>query len=194
MQRIADIARKTDETNIRMKINIDGKGKNKIDTGIGYFDHMLKAFSVHSGIDMELKAEGDLWVDTHHTVEDTGIVLGKAIKEALGDKKGIMRYGSFFCPMDESLSSCHLDISGRAFLVFDGEFLSERCGEMETQMVEEFFRAIATNAGITLHLTVEYGKNDHHKIESLFKAFAHALRAAVIFNGNSEILSSKGTL
>lgn len=194
MKRTSEKYRKTKETEINLKLNLDGSGNADIDTGIGYFDHMLEAFAVHSGIDLELRAEGDLHVDSHHTVEDVGIVLGSAIKDALEDKSGIVRYGSFFCPMDEALAGCHVDISGRPFLVFEGTFQGQYCGEMETQMVEEFFRAVAMKAEITLHLKIEYGKNDHHKIEGLFKAFAHALGNAKERTGTQKTLSSKGVL
>ncbi len=194
MLRKSIISRKTKETDIDLKINLDGSGISNIETGIGYFNHMLCAFAVHAGVDLDVKATGDLDVDTHHTVEDVGIVLGQAIKRALQESGSIERYGSFFCPMDEALASCHMDISGRAFQVFDGEFEHQYCGSMETQMVEEFFRAVSTNAGITLHLKVLYGKNDHHKIEALFKAFAHAFKIAKKLRENGEILSSKGVL
>ena len=153
---------------------------------------MLTAFCVHSGIDLEINVTGDLEVDCHHTIEDTGIVLGKAIGEILNDKSGIARYGTAFIPMDEALGFCSLDISGRPFLVFNCEFTNEKIGQMDTQMVEEFFRAVAFNAGITLHLKAEYGKNDHHIAEALFKAFAHAFKQAIVKKDG--LLSTKGVL
>lgn len=191
--RTAALSRETRETNISVKLGLDGSGTNSIDTGIGFFDHMLTALSVHSRIDLDVKVKGDLYVDGHHSVEDTGIVLGKAFSQAVGDMKGIARYGTAFIPMDESLGFCCLDISGRPFLVFDADFSDMRIGEYDCCLTEEFFRAFAYNAGITLHLKCEYGKNDHHKTESLFKAAAHALKAAVRLDG-SEILSTKGVL
>ena len=171
---------------------MDG-GNVNVRTGIGFFDHMLTAFAVHGGFGLEVFVEGDLDVDTHHTVEDTGIALGAAFKKALGDMGGINRYGSFYIPMDESLALCALDISNRPFLVFNAEFKEERCGEYETCCTEEFFRAFAVNAGITLHLNVLYGSNSHHEIEALFKAFAHAMKIAVAPFGGG-VLSTKGVL
>lgn len=190
--RQASVTRETKETQISMTLNLDGSGKHDIHTGIGFFDHMLTAFAVHAGVDLSVSVQGDLEVDCHHTIEDTGIVLGQAIGKALGDKSGIARYGSFFIPMDEALGFCALDISGRAFLVFSCEFTNERIGEMDTQMVEEFFRAVSYGAGITLHLKAEYGKNDHHIAEALFKAFAHAFSQAVAPKEGT--LSTKGVL
>lgn len=191
--RTAEITRKTKETDINVKLNIDGSGKVDISTGIGFFDHMLTAFAVHGKMDLTLKVNGDLYVDGHHTVEDTGIVLGTAFKQAIGDMKGIARYGTAFIPMDEALGFCCLDISNRPFLVFDAEFSDDRIGEFDTCLAEEFFRAFAFNAGITLHLKSEYGKNDHHIAEALFKACAHAIKVAKSVVGN-EILSTKGVL
>lgn len=170
------VERKTRETEVSVEVTIDGKGIADISTGIGFFDHMLTALSVHSGISMNIKCQGDLYVDGHHTVEDTGIVLGQAIAQALGDKSGIVRYGSAYIPMDEALGFCSLDISNRPFLVFNGEFTNQMIGEYDTCLTEEFFRAFAVNAGITLHVNMVYGKNDHHKCESVFKAVAHALK------------------
>ena len=194
MPRTAEIARQTKETDIKVSINLDGKGENNIDTGIGFFDHMLTALSKHSGIDMDISCKGDLQVDAHHSVEDVGIVLGKALNQALGDKIGIRRYGSASIPMDEALGTCSLDISGRAFLVFDCKFAGEFCGTMDTQLAEEFFRAL-TSAGLTLHLKTLEGKNDHHKMEALFKAFGLALRQAAAFDPRIEgVLSTKGSL
>ena len=194
MSRTAEITRKTKETDITVKLNIDGSGTPDIDTGIGFFDHMLTALCVHGGFDMTVKCSGDLNVDGHHSVEDTGITLGKAFAEALGDKSGIMRYGSAFIPMDEALGFCALDISARPFLVFNAEFTNERIGEYDACLTEEFMRAFAFNAGITLHLRCEYGKNDHHITEALFKALAHALKQAVSVNADGKALSTKGTL
>ena len=190
--RKADITRKTKETVISASLNLDG-GEVKINTGIGFLDHMLTALGVHGGFGLTLAAKGDLEVDGHHTAEDVGIVLGKAFCEALGDKGEIMRYGSAFIPMDEALGFCAVDISGRPFLVFNAEFTNEKIGELDTCLIEEFMRAFAFNAGITLHLRCEYGKNDHHKAEALFKALAYALKAATRQN-SGEIVSTKGVL
>lgn len=191
--RTAEINRKTKETDIQVKVDLDGNGNVDIDTGIGFFDHMLTAFGVHSGIDITVKCKGDLNVDGHHSVEDTGICIGKAFAEALGDKGGIARYGSGYVPMDEALAFCSLDISGRPFLVFKGEFSDDRVGEFDTCLTEEFFRAFAFNSGITLHIREEYGKNDHHIIEAMFKAVAHALKDAMTETGKG-VLSTKGVL
>lgn len=188
-----EIKRETKETNVELKINLDGAGINSISTGIDFFDHMLTGFAVHSGFDIDLKIKGDLKVDCHHTVEDAGIVLGQAIKTALGEKKGIARFGECYVPMDEALSFCAVDISGRPFLVFEANFKRQFAGDFETAVTEEFFRALIVNAGITMHIKNEYGSNDHHKIESLFKAAARALKAAVKIEGD-KIPSSKGTL
>lgn len=190
--RTAEITRKTKETDITVKLDLDG-GNTDISTGIGFFDHMLTAFAVHGGMGLIVKAVGDLQVDGHHTVEDVGIVLGKAFKEAIGDMKGIARYGTAFIPMDEALGFASIDISGRPFLVFNAEFSDQRIGEFDTCLTEEFFRAFAFNAGVTLHLKCEYGKNDHHIAEALFKAAAHAIKAAKTVSRN-EILSTKGVL
>ena len=190
--RNAEINRKTKETDITVKLDLDG-GNVDISTGIGFFDHMLTAFAVHGGMGLTVKAVGDLQVDGHHTVEDVGIVLGKAFKEAIGDMKGIARYGTAFIPMDEALGFASIDISGRPFLVFDAKFSDDRIGEFDTCLAEEFFRAFTFNAGVTLHLKCEYGKNDHHIAEALFKAAAHAVKAAKAVSG-SEILSTKGVL
>lgn len=191
--RKAEISRKTGETDITVKIDLDGSGKADISTGIGFFDHMLTALTVHSGFDITVKAVGDLYVDSHHTVEDTGIVLGQAFKEAIGDRKGIERYGSAYIPMDEALGFASLDISNRPFLVFKADFHDDRVGNFDTCLTEEFFRAFAFNGGITLHVIEEYGKNDHHIIEAMFKAVAHALKTAASVNGG-QILSTKGVL
>lgn len=193
MSRTAKITRKTKETDISVKLNLDG-GEVKINTGIGFLDHMLTALGVHGGFGLEITAKGDLYVDGHHTAEDVGITLGQAFAKALGDKSGIMRYGTAFIPMDESLGFCSLDISARPFLVFNAQFDNERVGEFDTCLTEEFMRAFAFNAGITLHLRVEYGSNDHHKIEALFKALAYALKAATRLNSDGAAVSTKGVL
>lgn len=193
MGRKAAIDRQTKETQIQLALDLDGTGRFNGSTGIGFFDHMLNAFAVHSGFDMDLEMSGDLHVDCHHSVEDLGIVLGQAFAHILKDKNGITRYGSFSIPMDEALAFCTLDISGRAFLVFDASFSNQSVGALDCCMVQEFFRAFAFNAGITLHIRVEYGENDHHKIEAIFKAVAHALKLAVAPREGG-ILSSKGVL
>lgn len=190
--RTSKIQRKTKETEVSVSLSLDG-GEVSVSTGIGFFDHMLNAFAVHGGFGLRVEAEGDLFVDCHHTVEDAGIVLGKAFAAALGDKSGIARYGSFFVPMDEALAFCAVDISGRPFLVFQADFPQERVGDFDTCMTEEFMRAFAVNAGITLHLRVEYGSNAHHEIEALFKAAAHALGIAAAKTGGG-VLSTKGSL
>lgn len=191
--RTARIERNTKETQILIELDLDG-GAVDISTGIGFFDHMLTAFGVHGGFGLKVKVTGDLEVDTHHTVEDTGIALGMAFKEALGDMSGIERYGSFSIPMDESLAVCNLDISNRPFLVFKASFEQELCGDYETCVTEEFFRAFAMNACITLHISVPYGANAHHQIEAIFKAAAHALKIAVKQNKDGSVLSTKGVL
>ena len=191
--RTAEIKRKTKETDIEVFIRLDGTGRVGIDTGIGFFDHMLTALAVHSGTDMQITCTGDLNVDAHHTVEDVGIVLGQAFEKALGDRSGIARYGSAFIPMDEALCFCALDISGRPFLTYNAQLTDFRCGDFDNCLAEEFFRAFAFNAGITLHIREEYGKNDHHVIEAMFKALAHALKqAAALTEGGT--LSTKGVL
>ena len=192
--RESQIKRTTRETDIDVKVCLDGQGKADIDTGIGFFDHMLTALSVHSGISMTIRVKGDLHVDGHHAVEDTGIVLGKALGEVLGDKSGITRYGSAFIPMDEALSFCSLDISNRPFLVFQGSFTNAMIGSYDACLTEEFFRAFAFNAGITLHINMMYGSNDHHKCEAAFKAVAHALKTAVTPLSDGKTLSTKGVL
>lgn len=192
--RQAQLARKTKETDIQVAVKLDNIGTANIDTGIGFFDHMLTALSVHSGISMDIAVKGDLYVDGHHTVEDTGIVLGKALGEALGDKSGITRYGSAFIPMDEALAFCSLDISNRPFLVFQGTFTNAMIGQYDACLTEEFFRAFAFNAGITLHVNMMYCSNDHHKCEAAFKAVAHALKTAVTPLEAGKTLSTKGVL
>lgn len=191
--RKAEISRNTKETKISVTLDIDGQGRHDIRTGIGFFDHMLTALCVHGGFDLDIRTDGDLFVDGHHSVEDTGIVLGQAFKAALGDMKGIARYGTSYIPMDESLGFCCLDISNRPFLVYECSFSDPRTGDYDNCLTEEFMRAFAINAGITLHLKCPYGSNDHHKNEAMFKALAHALKDAVKINGG-EILSTKGVL
>lgn len=192
--RKASISRTTKETDISVDLNLDGSGICNINTRIGFFDHMLTSLAVHSGMDLSITVDGDLEVDCHHSIEDAGIVLGQALAKALGDKSGITRYGTAFIPMDEALGFASLDISGRPYLVFDCEFNADSIGDFDTQMAEEFFRAVAFQAGMTLHLRCEYGKNDHHKAEALFKAAAHALKAAVAPLKEGEVLSTKGVL
>lgn len=195
MNRTSKINRITKETSIKMEINLDGDGKSSIKTGIGFFDHMMTLLSFHSGINIFLEAKGDIGVCDHHLVEDVGITFGKCINEALGSKIGINRYGTFFIPMDEALSTVSLDISGRSFLYFEGEFKRESIGDFSTEMVKEFFRAFSFNGGITLHGRVLYGENDHHKIEGLFKALGRALKEAISIGDNTNVLpSSKGML
>lgn len=191
--RNAVVERKTKETEIYIELNLDG-GSADINTGIGFFDHMLTAFATHGGFGLIIKVKGDLDVDCHHTIEDTGIVLGKAFYKVLGDKSGINRYGSFYIPMDEALAFASVDISGRPFLVFNAEFPQAVIGKYDACMTEEFFKAFAFNAGITLHIKSEYGINSHHIIEAIFKAVAHAMKCAVIQNKTGETLSTKGAL
>ncbi len=186
------LQRTTRETDITLALHLDGSGRFSGSSGIGFFDHMLSAFAVHSGMDLSLQMTGDLKVDCHHSVEDVGIVLGQALGR-LADKNTIQRYGSFFIPMDESLAFCSLDLGGRPFLVFDAAFQNPAVGQFDCCMTGEFFRAVAMQAGMTLHLRLLYGENDHHKIEALFKAFAHALRQAVAPKQGGP-LSSKGVL
>jgi imidazoleglycerol-phosphate dehydratase len=193
--REASISRKTNETDIVLKLNLDGSGKCDAASGIGFFDHMLNSFARHGQFDIELRCRGDLHVDTHHTVEDIGIVLGKAIAEAVGDKKGIRRYGSSLLPMDESLVMTVIDLSGRPFFVWDAELNAERVGTLETETVKEFFAAIAYSAAMNLHIKEMYGENTHHVIEAMFKAFARALSEAVSSDPKiTGILSTKGSL
>ena len=193
--RTAIIERNTKETQIKVCLNLDNaEDKGNIDTGIGFFDHMLTALSVHSEIGLSVQCEGDTYVDCHHTIEDVGIVIGMAFAKALGDKMGIARYGSAYIPMDEALAFSVIDISQRPYLVFEGEFSGDKIGEMDTQMVEEFFRAFAVWAGVTLHVRILYGKNDHHKAEAAFKAFAHAMKRAIRPLNASAVLTTKGVL
>lgn len=179
MGRCATVTRKTGETDITISIDLDGSGKTDISTGIGFFDHMLNSFARHGLFDLKVSVKGDLIVDCHHSIEDTGIVLGQAIKEALGTKESIRRFGSCMLPMDESLVLCAIDLSGRPYLVFDASFTSDRVGYFDTEMVKEFFYAISYSAGMNLHIKEMYGENNHHIIEAMFKAFAKALDDAV---------------
>lgn len=194
--RSAVLSRKTKETDIRVSVNLDGTGKMDISTGIGFFDHMLEQLAKHSLIDITIKADGDLHIDGHHTVEDTGLTLGQALKEALGDKKGVVRYGHSYAPMDETLSRVALDLSNRPHLIWKMEFTREHIGEMEVELFQEFFNALAQAGGITLHCENLYGTNNHHIIESLFKAFAKALRMAISIDPRAAdvVPSTKGTL
>ena len=195
MARTSDVVRKTKETDISMHLDLDGTGNASLHTGIGFFDHMLDGFARHGLFDLKVNAVGDLAVDCHHTIEDTGIVLGTAIKEAVGDKKGIRRYGSCILPMDETLVLCAIDLSGRPYLVFDGKFTTDRVGYMDTEMVKEFFYAISYAAGMNLHIKVLSGGNNHHMIEAMFKAFAKALDQATMIDPRiTDILSTKGSL
>jgi imidazoleglycerol-phosphate dehydratase len=194
--RTAEIARSTSETEIRVRVDLDGTGQGRIATGIGFLDHMLTALCRHSLIDMEIEARGDLHIDFHHTTEDVGIVLGQAIRQALGDKRGIRRYGQALVPMDEALVEAALDISGRPFLAWDARFARDKVGEMDTELFEEFFRAFAMNSAITLHVTQKAGTNAHHIAEGCFKALARALRMAVEPDPRAAgaIPSTKGSL
>jgi len=195
MDRIAQIERKTKETDIRMRLNLDGSGQADVQTGIGFLDHMMNSFARHGFFDMDLKVSGDLEVDCHHTIEDTGIVLGQAIASALGDKSGIRRYGSFILPMDEVLVLAAIDLSGRPYLVFDAQFTADRVGGYDTEMVREFFYAVSYSAGMNLHIKVLSGTNNHHIIEGIYKAFAKALDIAVSKDERiHDVLSTKGTL
>ena len=194
-ERSANIKRKTAETDIVIGFNIDGEGNSDISTGVGFLDHMLTLFSKHGGFDLIVKAKGDLEVDSHHTVEDVAIVLGQCIKEASGDRTSIKRYGTTFLPMDETLALASVDVSGRPFLVYEAELKSEKLGNYDTEMTEEFFRALAFNAGITLHAKIMYGKNTHHMVEALFKATARALKEALTRDENIKgVMSTKGVL
>ncbi|MDY6104994.1 MAG: imidazoleglycerol-phosphate dehydratase HisB [Acetatifactor sp.] len=193
--RIASVNRKTKETDIRMELSLDGTGKYDVSTGIGFFDHMLEGFAKHGFFDMTVKVTGDLQVDGHHTVEDTGIVLGQAIARAVGDKKGIKRYGYFILPMDDALALCAVDLCGRPYLNFECEFTTERIGNLDTELIREFFYAIAYNAGMNLHIKLLSGTNNHHIAEAVFKAFAKALDMAVSMDSRIEdVLSTKGSL
>ena len=193
--RSATVERNTKETKINLKLNIDGSGSCKSETGVGFFDHMLDGFARHGLFDLNVKVDGDLFVDCHHTIEDTGIVLGQAIKEAVGDKKGIKRYGSCILPMDEALVLCAIDLSGRPYYVSDAQFTAKKCGDMDLEMVKEFFYAVSYSAGMNLHFKVLSGSNNHHIVEAMFKAFAKALDSATMFDERIVgVLSTKETL
>lgn len=195
MARIATVERKTMETDIAITLNLDGNGMSKIDTGIGFFDHMLEGFAKHGFFDLDCKVKGDLVVDGHHTVEDAGIVLGQAISQAVGDKKGIRRYGYFILPMDDALALCAVDLCGRPYLNFECEFTTERVGNLDTELVKEFFYAVSYSAGMNLHIKMLSGANNHHMIEAMFKAFAKALDMATGTDERiTDVLSTKGSL
>ncbi len=195
-KRQSKITRQTKETNIFIKLNIDGKGESKIQTPINFLNHMLESFSKHGLFDLEIKAEGDIKVDQHHTIEDIGIVLGQAFKEALGDKKGINRSGSFAYPMDEALAVVAVDLGGRPFLKFDAKFKRRICGDLDTDILTDFFQGFSTNLGANIAIVMPYGRSDHHKIEAIFKAFAKALMMACERNARigSNVLSTKGRI
>ena len=194
--RKAAVQRKTKETDVAVEIDLDGSGASSISTGIGFFDHMLDLLARHSRIDITVQAKGDLHIDHHHTTEDVGIALGQAVKQALGDMKGITRYADVHVPMDEALTRVAIDVSGRPFLVFKAKFGRDKVGAFDTELVQEWFQAFATNAGVTLHVQVLYGTNDHHIAESCFKGLARALRTAVAIDARAanEIPSTKGSL
>ena len=195
MSRSAIIERNTKETKIALELNLDGIGKADISTGIGFFDHMLEGFAKHGFFDLKVRIDGDLEVDGHHSVEDCGIVLGQAIKEAVGDKKGMKRFGQCILPMDETLMLCAIDLGGRPWLNFDAKLKEERVGTLETELVHEFFYAVSYAAGMNLHIKMLDGQNNHHIIEAMFKAFARALDEATRFDERiTDILSTKGTL
>ena len=195
MSRTATVQRNTKETKINLTFNIDGTGNCKSETGVGFFDNMLDGFTRHGLFDLDVKVDGDLFVDCHHTIEDTGIVLGTAIKEAVGDKCGIKRYGSCILPMDEALVLCAIDLSGRPYYVSDAEFTAEKCGDMDLEMVKEFFYAVSYSAGMNLHFKVLSGSNNHHIVEAMFKAFAKALDSATMYDERIVgVLSTKETL
>lgn len=194
-KRFGEIKRTTFETDISVRIDVDGTGKSSIDTGVGFLDHMLTLFSKHGIMDLDVMAAGDIHVDFHHTVEDIGIALGKCIAEALSDKNGLRRYGTCFLPMDEALAMVCVDISGRPFLVFDCGIPAQKVGDFDTELVEEFFRAVAFNAGLTLHVKLMYGSNSHHIIEAVFKAFGRALREAASIDARVEgPMTTKGVI
>ena len=194
-ERTAKQHRTTKETDISLTLNLDGSGTSQLNTGIGFFDHMLDGFARHGFFDLKVQVTGDLIVDTHHTIEDTGIVLGNAIRIALRDKRGIKRYGSCILPMDETLVLCAIDLSGRPYFSFEGEFTAERVGYMETEMVREFFYAISYSAGMNLHMKILSGTNNHHMVEGLFKAFGRALDEATLKDERiKDIMSTKGSL
>lgn len=192
-ERIAKIDRKTSETDISIELNIDGKGDYEVETGVGFLNHMLELFTRHGSFDMKLRADGDLHIDAHHTAEDIGIVMGEAFKQALGDKKGIRRYGFFLLPMDETLIECAVDFSGRTYLNFDAEIPAYKVGDFDTELVEEFFKAFSDRAGINLHIVKRYGRNTHHIIEGIFKCVARSIKDAVKVESD-QIPSTKGLL
>ncbi len=194
-ERKAHVNRKTKETDIKLTLHLDGGGQTQLDTGIGFFDHMLDGFARHGFFDLTVNITGDLIVDGHHTVEDCGIVLGNAIRRAVGDKRGLRRYGSCILPMDETLVLCAIDLSGRPYFAFEGEFPTERVGYLDTELVREFFYAVSYSAGMNLHMKILSGKNSHHMIEGLFKAFGRALDEATQLDGRiTDVLSTKGSL
>lgn len=195
MPRQAEISRKTKETDIFVKLNIDGKGTADINTGIGFFDHMLEGFTKHGLFDMECKTKGDLFVDGHHTVEDTGIVIGSAIREAIGDKKGIKRYGHFILPMDDALCLVAIDLCGRPYFDYDCKFEASMIGDLDTELIREFFYAVSYSAAMNLHIKMISGVNGHHMAEAMFKAFAKALDMATSIDTRiDDVLSTKGSL
>jgi len=194
-KRVAKIERITNETKIKLELNLDGSGKTEIKTGIGFLDHMLNLWAFHGLFDLKIKCSGDLEIDAHHTTEDIAIVLGSALAKAVGEKKGIFRYGHAYVPMDEALIRAALDLSGRSEFVFSGEFSQQTIGQLDTQMITHFFRSLAMSSGMTLHMVILYGINDHHKCEGLFKALGRALRVAVELDPRrTEVVSTKGTL
>jgi len=193
--RVSEVRRKTKETDITLSLNLDGTGKSNIQTGIGFFNHMLEGFAKHGFFYLEILIDGDLNVDGHHTVEDLGIVLGNSIKEAVGEKKGIKRYGYFILPMDEALALCAIDLCGRPYLDFQCEFTVDKVGYLDTELIKEFFYAISYSAGMNLHIKMMAGSNNHHMIEAMFKAFGKALDQAVSFDERiTDVLSTKGSL
>ena len=195
MERTAELTRKTKETDITVSLNLDGTGQSQVNTGIGFFDHMLEGFSRHGFFDLVVEIKGDLQVDGHHSVEDCGIVLGSAIRDALGDKKGIRRYGSSILPMDDALALCAVDLCGRPYFAFECDFSVERVGELDTELVREFFYAVSYSAGMNLHIKMLSGINNHHMIEAIFKAFARALDEATRKDERiTDVLSTKGSL
>lgn len=195
MTRSSDIKRKTKETDIALSLSLDGEGTSEIETGIGFLNHMLEGFSRHGLFDLRLQVKGDLHVDAHHTAEDVGIVLGNAIKEAAGDKKGIKRYGSCILPMDDALCLCAIDLCNRPYFVYECSFTAERIGEMDSELFREFFYAVSYSAGMNLHIKMLSGHNNHHMAEAMFKSFAKALDEAVCFDGRiKDVLSTKGSL
>lgn len=195
MDRIAEVKRVTKETNIDMRLDLDGRGRSSVNTGIGFFDHMLEGFARHGFFDLDVDVKGDLHVDGHHTVEDTGIVLGNAIREAVGDKRGIRRYGYFILPMDDALALCAVDLCGRPYLQFDCSFPNDMVGSFDTALVREFFYAVSYSAAMNIHIRMLSGENSHHMIEAVFKAFAKALDGAVSVDERIEdVLSTKGSL